>query len=137
MWFNEVVGAHESSTFLTYVFVGILILGAVFLAWAVFDKKNKRNLSPTAAKQYGEDMVTLIELTAKDMVPRFPHLGVDEVTALVMSRLAARAGSEAKLYEFSVRQVVARLKGESMHGAGGSDGSAPTEGGGGVTQWTD
>lgn len=127
------MGAHESSTFLVWVFAGILILGAVFLSWAVFDKKNKKNLSDVAARQYGEDMNTLIELTAKDMVPRFPHLGVDQVTELVMSRLAARAGNDAKLYEVSVRQVVARLKGESLHGTGAGSEAEP----GGITRWTD
>jgi hypothetical protein len=129
------VGAHDSSlTFLVLVFVGILVLAAIFLSWAVFDKRNKGKFTTVAARQYGEDMNTVIELTAKDMVPRFPHLGTDEVTELVIARLSARSGNDAKLYAFTVRQVVARLKGESLHGTGTAAPGAP---GDGITHWTD
>lgn len=131
---NDAVEVHDSSlTFLVLVFSGILVLAAIFLAWAVFDKRNKANLSNVAVQQYGEDMNTIIDLTAKEIVPRFPHLGVDEVTALVLSRIAARTGNDAGLYAFTVRQVVAHLKGESLQGASGD----AAQGGGGITRWTD
>lgn len=126
------MGVHDSSlTFLVLVFSGILVLAAIFLAWAVFDKRNKGKLSTVAAQQYGEDMNTIILVTAKEMVPRFPHLGVDEVTALVLIRIAARTGNDASLYAFTVRQVVASLKGESLQGGGAAQGE------GGITRWTD
>lgn len=106
-----------------------MIIGAVFLWVTVLDKKVKQKLSPQAVQAYGEDISLVIDLVAKDMVPRFPHLSVDDLTGLVISAVRNKTRAKVELYEHVVRQAILRHRNDPD--------AAPTKVEGGITRWTD
>jgi len=120
---------HSSTTVFSLVFLGLLVLGAVFLFVTVLSKPVKKKLSIDAAQQYGEDLTLVIDLVVKEMVPRFPHLSLEELVPLVLSALEARTGTNAKLYEITVRHAIMRHRGDPD--------APPVAQQEGITRWTD
>jgi hypothetical protein len=124
---------HSSATVFVYIFVGLMILGAIFLFVTVLRKPLKGKLSINAAHQYGEDLTLVIELVTKEMVPRFPHMSLEELVPLVMSAVSTRTGTNAKLYEITIRHSIMRHRGDPD--APPPSSAAPGETG--ITRWTD
>lgn len=111
------------------VFLGLMIIGAIFLWVTVLDKPIKQKLSTQAVEAYGEDISLVIDLVAKEMVPRFPHLSIGELVPLVSTQVKNKTNARVELYEFAVRQAVMRHRKDPD--------AAPTKVDGGVNRWTD
>ena len=124
--------AHASTTTFVLIFLGLMFLAGVFLWITVLDKPVKQNLSNAAAHQYGEDFVGIAEIVAKDMVPKFPHTPIDELTQLVMTAIANKSKTKVQLYELTVRQIVERIRAETKGGRVTAD-----EPKSGIDRWTD
>jgi hypothetical protein len=122
--------AGSSTTTFTLIFLGLMFLAGVFLWITVLKKPLQQNLTDAAATQYGEDFVGIAEIVAKDMVPKFPHMPIDQLTELVMTAIANKSKTNVKLYEMTVRQIVVRLRGQQ-----GS--TAADEPPASINRWTD
>lgn len=122
--------AGSSTTTFTLIFIGLMIFAGIFLTVVALKKPIKQNLSKAAAQQYGEDLVGITEIVAKDMVPRFPHMPIDELTALVITAVKNKSKADAGLYAVMIRQTCERIRAGSA--ATPMDESKPT-----IDRWTD
>lgn len=122
--------AGTSTTTFTLIFLGLMFLGACFLWFVIMDRPVKQKLSNAAAHQYGEDFNDIALIVAREMVPKFPHLPIDQLTELVMTAIANRTKTDVQLYAFTVRQLCEKLRAQ----AAGTpmDEASPT-----INRWTD
>jgi hypothetical protein len=125
---GEVAGS--STTTFSLIFIGLMVLGAMALLIVALQKPIKQNLSAAAAQQYGEDLVGITEIVAKDMVPRFPHLTLDQLTELVITAVQSKSKADVKLYAVMIRQTCERIRAQSAGTP--MDESKPT-----IDRWTD
>lgn len=119
----------QSATTVFLVFVGLLVFAAFFLWVTVLDKPVKNKLSAQAVEAYGEDISLVIDLVAKEMVPRFPHLEIDALVPLVVAATKNKTKAKVELYEQVVRQAIMRHRGDPD--------AAKTSVEGGITHWSD
>jgi hypothetical protein len=122
--------AGTSTTTFTLIFLGLMFLGGCFLWFVIMDKPVKQKLSNAAATQYGEDFNDIAWIVARDMVPKFPHLPIDQLTELVITAIANRTKTDVKLYAFTVRQICEKLRAQAA-------GTPMDEAPGPVNRWTD
>ena len=122
--------AGSSTTTFSLIFLGLMFLGGVFLVVVAMQKPVKQKLSASAAQQYGEDLVGITEIVARDMVPRFPHLTLDQVTDLVIAAVQNKSKAKVQLYAVMVRQTCERIR--AQQAGTPMDESKPT-----ITHWTD
>ena len=124
--------AGTSTTTFTLIFLGLMFLAGVFLWITVLKKPLQQKLTDAAANQYGDDLVGIAEIVAKDMVPKFPQMPLDQLTELVMTAVANKSKAQVKLYEVTVRQIVERVRAQTVGGTVSSDEPPPS-----VNRWTD
>lgn len=122
--------AGSSTTTFSLIFIGLMIMAAVFLLVVAMNKPVKQKLSNAAAHQYGEDLIGITEIVAKDMVPRFPHLPIDQLTELVITAVQNKSKADVKLYAVMVRQTCERIR--AAQAGTPMDESKPT-----INRWTD
>lgn len=122
--------AGSSTTTFSLIFIGLMLLGGVFLVVVALQKPIQQKLSVAAAHQYGEDLVGITEIVAKDMVPRFPHLPIDQLTELVITAVQNKSKAKVQLYAVMVRQTCERIRAEQ---AGTPMDEAPPS----IDRWTD
>ncbi len=122
--------AGTSTTTFTLIFLGLMFLGGCFLWFVIMDRPVKQKLSNAAAHQYGEDFNDIANIVARDMVPKFPHMPIDQLTELVITAIANRTKTDVKLYSFTVRQLVEKYRAQS---SGTPMDEAPPQ----INRWTD
>jgi hypothetical protein len=83
----------------------------VYLARRAFDEKRRKPMSKAAQVQYQEDLASIIETVARQVVSAHPTLDLDRTTQLVADIVRTKTIADPSLYTYVIRQTVDRLRG--------------------------